>query len=88
MNQMFLKREKYFHHKNTEEFTFDIHYTSDKYVGLMKTMSPQRSLSKQDQNAYYHEIEEAFDKIGPCDIPNLVSITFYQKKSKYLGKNQ
>lgn len=76
-----LERETYFNHRNTEEFIFDIHYTSDMYVGLMKTMSPQRSLSKQDQDSYYHKIKEAFDKIGPCDIPNLVSIMFYQKKS-------
>jgi SAM-dependent methyltransferase len=75
-----IEREKFFQTMPPLEFSWSIDYTPASYVGLMKTMSPQRSLVASRQQEYFRKLELVLAKHSTFTIPQVASAKIFIKK--------
>jgi SAM-dependent methyltransferase len=78
--QSISEREKYFTNKGVHSFTWNVDYTPSSYIGLMTTMSPQRSLSSSRFSLYTERLEALLADHPNFTLPNTVSAEILQKR--------
>lgn len=79
LDDVIKERSKYFKESISITHKFNISYSAEKYCGLMRTMSPHRSLSEEKQNRLFQKIHDVFSRFEPVVMENLVTADIYQK---------